>query len=266
MSNLLLTERAKRAEVNSRLLAVRAAVKKDLSVPGAPAEAGLLRDEQDVQDILPLLVLIPLADKPAAEAVRLAVSLELAYLAGRIHDLACRAEAPPRGSSILIGDYLYALSAARLNADGYDSWLGKVGRSLARRAEAAICRLQWAERAYVPEDERLANLHKEHAEAISLAAGLAAEASGMNEAETAAYTEFGFHLGVLQGMRLYGCDGAAYMQAKEQSLAKAEAAVSALPQVSPLAKLLLLAPLSAEGRRARPKTEEPVSAVEYPYN
>lgn len=238
---------AARAEINRRLLAVHAGIKRDY----LPLAASLPPAEQPALDwagknLLPLLVLLPLADMPAAKAVKLAAAIELSYLAGRVHDL-CSGGAALSGRAILLGDYFYALSAVRLHNAGYDGWLAKVGRTMSRRSEARLNRLAWAQRAYVPEEEQLANLPKEHAEAVSLAAKLAAEAAELNENAAAAYAEFGFYLGVLQGLLLYDHRHTeAFGQAWAQALAKARAAVAELPDLAALAEEMLLEPLLGE--------------------
>lgn len=160
-------------------------------------------------DLLPTLVLLPGlccgSEKMDAAMRDLAAAMELSFLGGRIHDLAA-AKNPVNGRSILIGDDLYTLGALRLSKAGYDQWLGSVGRILCSRSEAMLNRIGWVGRSFVPEAERVVNLHRESGDAFALAAEIAASRVDMPEAERKAYAEFGFYLGVLQGMVINGHD------------------------------------------------------------
>lgn len=239
--------------VNERLLKVRGAISRDC-LPMIGRLSPELQPKMDFagRDFLPLLVLLPTAQGDERAAVNLAQAMECAYLAGRVHDLnsdmAQRQGAEPCGHAILLGDYLYAHSAVLLSSGGYDGWLDKVGRALVRRSEARQVRLSWDKRAYVTEEERLANLPKEHAEMVSLAAKLAAEAAGYNAEETAAYAEFGFYLGILHGLEILGyTSGEAAQGLRDSSVVKARAALEKLPELAELAADMLLRPLVAAG-------------------
>lgn len=237
--------RAIKTEVNSRRLAVLGVITRDyLPLADNLAAAVCPRLDFAGRDMLPLLVLLPTTGLAEAAAVNLAVAMEFSYLAGRVHDLNTESGSALSGHAILVGDYLYALAAVRLNNAGYDNWLDKTGRVLARRSEARIERLAWDKRAYVTDDERLAILPKEHAEAVALAAQIAADAAGMAENEKAAYAEFGYYLGILQAMQVYACPPAdAYVKAACAARQKAEAAIAGLPVLAPAAVDMLLKPL-----------------------
>lgn len=193
-----------KSKINSRLLAVRGAVGRAW-LPQAEKLSVDLRPEQDFcgRDVVPLLVLLPAGDV-ADTVVDVAAAMQVAYLAGRVHDLATEQGGELCGHAILVGDYLYAYAAVRLQMAGYDGWLAKMGRALVRRSEARQVAVSWAKRAYVADSERLSNLPREHAEMVSVAAALAARAAGLSGDEAAAYAEFGFHLGILHGIAVYG--------------------------------------------------------------
>lgn len=187
------------------VLAVRSALGR-LYLPYAEALAQEHRPDGDWFDheLVPSLVLLPAAGR-GEDARTLAVAMELCFLAGRVHDLAGGTAHMP-GRSVLTGDYLYSLGALQLARAGYDGWLGSVGRALCRRSEAMLTRLGWAGRPFVPESEKVANLHKETAEAMSLVAQMAVERLDWPEAHKRAYAEFGFYLGILQGIVQNGYD------------------------------------------------------------
>ncbi len=233
---------AQKAELAARLLKVRSAVARDfLPLSESLPEQVLPGANWLEREMLPTLVLLPAAGDantlPRAE--KLALALELSFLAGRVHDKTAAAETV-NGRAILSGDYLYAKSALTLTDCGFDGWLGKVGRVLARRSEARRERLDWRERAFVPEAEKLSLLPKENAEGVSLAAAMAAEAAGMTQKEADAYAEFGFYLGILQGIRLSGYPWGA---AAEEAAAAARGALLHIPQLAPAAEQMLLAKL-----------------------
>lgn len=246
--------------INSRLLAVRGVISRDyLPLAGRLAEP--LRPTLDFagQDVVPLLVLLPMADVADKRAVDLAAAMQLAYLAGRVHDLNTEQGGELCGHAILVGDYLYAFAAVRLHNAGFAGWLDKMGRALVRRSEARQVRLGWSKRPYVACEERLANLPREHAEVLAVAAGLAADAAGLVGDAAAAYTEFGFYLGVLHGIEVNGlphneaCD-------RERALAlnRARAALGELPHLAKKAEVLLLAPL---GGRSNSKNVDKSNGV-----
>jgi hypothetical protein len=218
------------AKVNEGLLSVRSALHKNYNAY-AEMLPPKLRPHLDwlTLDLLPTLVLLP--GSPDSE--KLALALELSYLAGCVHDEAVSAGKELPGRAILVGDYLYAASAVKLAHVGYDGWLGRVGRVLARRSEGMIVRQYWAERPYVTEFEKIANLHKENAEGFSLAATMAAEKTDWSMAEKKAYAEFGFYLGMLQGIcrNAYRRDSGAYAEA----LQNCRTALANVPQVEVLA-------------------------------
>lgn len=238
---------AQKAELAARLLTVRSAVARDFlplseSLPDTvlPGTGWLERE------MLPTLVLLPAVGKANAllRAEKLALALELSFLAGRVHDRTAAAE-PVNGRAILAGDYLYTKSALTLTDCGFDGWLGKVGRVLARRSEARRQRLDWRERAFVPEAEKFALLPKENAEGISLAAAMAAEAAGMTQKAADAYAGFGFYLGILQGISLYGYKWSA---AAEEAVDAARGALLHIPCLLEAAEQMLLAKLISEER------------------
>lgn len=231
-----------KAMINSRLLAVRGVIKREF-MPKAERLGEDYRPKLDFAggDVVPLLVLLPTCAMQEKAAVDLAAAMQFAYLAGRVHDLTTVHHSAMSGHAILVGDYLYAFAAIRLANAGYDDWLDKMGRALVRRSEAALVRLGWSKRAYVTKEEQLANLPKEHAELLALAAKLAAKAGGLADEECAAYAEFGFYLGLLHGMEIYGYS---LGEAHELAMLKAEEALCALGDMSKLAKRLLLEPLS----------------------
>lgn len=235
--------------VNERLMSVRGAVSRDC-LPMIERLTPELQPPMDFvgQDFLPLLVLLPMVKNKERSAVNLAHAMECAYLAGRVHDLnsdvAVQQGQELCGHAILVGDYLYANAAVLLNSLGYDGWLDKVGSALVRRSEARQVRLSWDKRAYVTEEERLANLPKEHAELVSLAARLAAEAADFAADEMAAYAEFGFYAGVLHGLAVLGyTSGEVADRAMQQNFAKARAALAKLPDLADTATDMLLRPL-----------------------
>ncbi len=224
-----------RAKVNEGLLSVRSALHKNYNAHAEmlPPE---LRPRLDwlTLDLLPTVVLLP----DSRDSQRLALALELSYLAGCVHDAAVEAGKELSGRAILVGDYLYALAAVKLAHCGYDGWLGRMGRVLARRSEGMLARQYWAERPYVTEAEKIANLHKENAEGFALAAKMAAEGTDWAADAKKAYAEFGFYLGILQGIcrNAYRRDGAAYAEA----LQNCRAALADVPQVRALAGELIL--------------------------
>ncbi len=239
---------AQKAELAARLLKVRSAVAR-VFLPLAerlPAQV-LPGAGWPEREMLPTLVLLPQAAGNIAawaRAEKLALALELSFLAGRVHDNTAAAD-NIHGRAILAGDYLYAQSALTLTDCGFDGWLGKVGRQLARRSEARRERLDWQGRAFVPEAEKLANLPKENGEGVSLAAAMAAEAAGMAPKAADAYAEFGFYLGILQGIILSDYTrGAAFAEA----LAQARGALLHIPQLSEAAEQTLLAKLTGGGQ------------------
>lgn len=248
MKNVEKSGKIEKQTVNSRLLAVRGVIRRDY-LPLADRLAEPLRPTLDFagQDVVPLLVLLPMGDVARARAVDLAAAMQLAYLAGRVHDLNSEQGAELCGHAILVGDYLYAFAALRLHNAGFAGWLDRMGRSLVRRSEARQERLGWGKRPYVAYEERLANLPREHAETLSVAAGLAADAAGMHGDAAAAYAEFGFYLGILHGIEVDGlphnepCD-----KGRARALRDARAALAKLPELAPAAEELLLAPLCAE--------------------
>lgn len=199
------------------------------------------------QDLLPTLVLLPNMGETAAEAQVLALALEISFLAGRVHDLTALARKEQfalinsTSQAILVGDYLYAAAAIKMVNSGYNQWLGRVGRTLCRRSEGKLARLSWQTRAYVPEEERLLNLHKENAEGLALAAELAVAKLDWRPKERQAWAEFGFYVGQAQGLLLLepvlrrpGC--AAFAEA----LAQAEQALVDLPWLHAAAEELIL--------------------------
>lgn len=196
------------------------------------------------QDLLPTLVLLPNTGETAEEARVLALALEISFLAGRVHDLTAlaRKEQPALTSqAILVGDYLYAAAAIKMVNSGYNQWLGRVGRTLCRRSEGKLARLNWQTRAYVPEEERLLNLHKENAEGLALAAELAVAKLDWQPKERQAWAEFGFYVGQAQGILLLepvlrrpGC------LAFAEALAQAEQALADLPCLRVAAEELIL--------------------------
>lgn len=239
------SKKVEKSNINSRLLAVRGVIRRDY-LPLADRLAEPLRPTLDFagQDVVPLLVLLPMAEVANARAVDLAAAMQLAYLAGRVHDLNSEQGAELCGHAILVGDYLYAFAALRLHNAGFAGWLDRMGRSLVRRSEARQVRLGWHKRPYVAYEERLTNLPREHAEVLSVAAGLAADAAGLRGEEAAAYAEFGFYLGILHGIEVDGlphnepCD-----RERARALHNARAALYKLPEISLPAEELLLAPL-----------------------
>lgn len=192
------------------------------------------------RDLLPVLVLLP----NAGEARNLALALELSFLAGRVHDLTAVARgsqhivAEATSRAILVGDYLYAAAAIKMAKSGYNQWLGRVGRVLCRRSEGKLTRLSWQARSYVPEEERLLNLHKENAEGLALAAELAVAKLDWPPEEKQAWAEFGFYVGQAQGLLLLETqpNGLAFADA----VAKAEQALSGLPCLQSAANELIL--------------------------
>lgn len=234
---------AQKAELAARLLTVRSAVARDfLPLAESLPEQVLPGADWLERELLPTLVLLPAVTgetNTLPRAAKLALALELSFLAGRVHDKTAAAKAI-NGRAILAGDYLYAKSALTLTDCGFDGWLGKVGRQLSRRSEARRERLDWRERAFVPEAEKLANLPKENAEGVSLAAAMAAEAAGMTQKAADAYAEFGFYLGILQGIILSGYTrGAAF----DEAVAAARGALLHIPQLAEGAEPMLLAKL-----------------------
>lgn len=231
--------------VNERLLVVRGAICREY-LPLSERLAQELRPSMDFvgRDFLPILVLLPTGKLTESAAVDLAAAMEFAYLAGRVHDLNADRGGALGGHAILLGDYLYAYAAVRLNNAGYDDWLEKVGRALVRRSEARQVSLSWEKRAYVTEEERLANLSKEHAELLSLAARLAAESAGYSAEDTAAYAEFGFYLGILHGLTVLGYGSTEAAQGlRDSSAVKARTALERLPELAEIAADMLLRPL-----------------------
>lgn len=241
-----------KSRINSRLLAVRGAVGRVYLPQMARLEANLQpKTDFAGQDVLPLLVLLPTLNVDEAAAVDLAAAMQLAFLAGRVHDLNADTKAERNdklcGHAILVGDYLYAFAAVRLHNAGFDGWLDKVGRSLVRRSEARQQRLSWEKRPYVADEEKLHNLPKEHAEVVAVAAGLAAEAAEMNAEQAAAYAEFGFYLGILQGLTVYEIPkSVAGDKARAKAAANARLALSKLPELAVVAEEMLIEPLLAE--------------------
>ena len=199
------------------------------------------------QDLLPTLVLLPNIGEAAEEAHNLALALEISFLAGRVHDLAALARKSQPSSNkltsqaILVGDYLYAAAAIKMVNSGYNQWLGQVGRTLCRRSEGKLARLSWQTRAYVPETERILNIHKENAEGLALAAELAVAKLAWSPKERQAWTEFGFYVGQAQGILLLEpllrrSDCLAF----EDALLQAERALFNLPNLQAVAKELIL--------------------------
>lgn len=242
--------KSEKAAINSRLLAVRGVLSREY-LPLAGRLPENVRPELDFagQDAIPLLVLLPMCAAEDKAALDLAAAMEFAYLAGRVHDLNCDANLPQggklNGHAILVGDYLYAFAAVRLNGCGLDGWLDKIGNALVRRSEARQQRLGWDKRPYVADEEKLANLAREHAEVVALAGRLAAGAAKLPDEQQAAYAEFGFYLGLLHGISV--CKFApseAVCQAESRALAGARAALGRLPELSAAAEELLLRPLS----------------------
>ena len=203
------------------------------------------------RDLLPVLIILPnTLDKShccvSNNICNLALAMEISFLAGRVHDLMAiiRNNQPGQGRSdmseasraILVGDYLYTLAANKLAQSGYSQWLERIGRTLCRRSEAKLARLRWQTRPYVSEKERLANLHKEHAEGVALAAEMAVANTDWSENERQAWTEFGFYVGQAQGVLLNepgrDCSKAIY---------QAEKVISILPlQLQASAKAVIL--------------------------
>ncbi len=244
---------AQKAGLAARLLTVRSEVAKIfLPLAAALPERIVPASSWLERELLPTLALLPALHNAAADAARaekLALALELSFLAGRLHDNA--AAAGVSGRAILAGDFLYARSALTLTESGFDAWLGKVGRVLARRSEARRERLDWRERAFVPEEEKLAALPKENAEGVSLAAAMAAEAAGLPPEAAEAYAGFGFYLGVLQGVCLNGYSrGAAYREAYAQA-EQALARLAEPPRLAEAAERLLLSRFAAAGQNVR---------------
>ena len=203
------------------------------------------------RELLPTLVILPgiSASGDNSSVCNLALALELSFLAGRVHDLTAAQPAQgdmERGSltaasrAILVGDYLYTLAASKIAQGGYNQWLGKVGRTICRRSEAKLMRLRWQTRPFVAESERIANLHKEHAEGMALAAEMAVCQTDWPEKERQAWTEFGFYVGLAQGILLHESGAAcaeAVMQA-EQALGGLSGQLQNLAQSAILSRLL----------------------------
>lgn len=249
------TVKADKTELNSGLLAVRSALTREYLPLAARLPEHLQPDASwQEREVLPTLVLLPTLGKTdlCLRAEKLALAMELCYLAGRVHDLAAAAADADGmyGRSILIGDYLYAAGAVQLVNAGFDGRLGKVGRILSRRAEARLVSERWNERAYVPESEKIANLAKDTAEGFSLAASMAADLAELSAEQQQAYTEFGFYLGVLQGISLNGYRKGA---ADEEALAYCRRALLHIPACASLAEEMLLSKLAEEKSVSQPK-------------
>lgn len=184
-------------------------------------------------ELLPGLVLLPVVfgEGENPNIGRLAGAMELSFLAGRIHDLAML-EDGMLARSILCGDYLYAAAGLLLSGAGYEGWLGRVGKVLCRRSEGKIGELGWAGRAYIPPKERVAALHKQNAEGFALAAEMAVE--GLH-GDLDTWPEFGYYVGILQGMALQGLTGEAYSKEYGQALEQAVSALAGLPRELALA-------------------------------
>ncbi len=249
------TVKADKTELNSGLLAVRSALTREYLPLAARLPENLQPDASwQEREVLPTLVLLPTLGKTdlCLRAEKLALAMELCYLAGRVHDLAAAAADADGmyGRSILIGDYLYAAGAVQLANAGFDRRLGKVGRILSRRAEARLVSERWNERAYVPESEKIANLAKDTAEGFSLAASMAADLAELSAEQQQAYTEFGFYLGVLQGISLNGYRKGA---AADEALAYCRRALLHIPACASLAEEMLLSKLAEEKSVSQPK-------------
>ncbi|MBQ3180200.1 MAG: hypothetical protein IJB55_02485 [Firmicutes bacterium] len=224
------------AGLNEALLAVRS----ELGRVYQPYAGALEAQHRPVVDwfsyeLVPVLVLLP--NDGGRDARMLAVAMELCCLGGLVHDKGGGTAHMP-GRSVLTGDYLYALGALRLAAAGYDDWLGSVGRVLCRRSEARLVRLDWVGRSFVPESEKIANLHKENAEAMSLAAQMAVERLDWPEVHKRAYAEFGFYLGILQGIVQNGYDVRGYEYTEALELCRSALAVR--PELAAAAETFIL--------------------------
>lgn len=171
------------------------------------------------RELVPTLILLPSVctdnvcrDKSTFAGIcNLALAMELSFLANRVHDLCAAGKKPETTDSfaltassraILVGDYLYTLAAMRIAESGYNQWLARIGRTICRRSEARLARLRWPSRPYVTEAEKLANLHKEQAEGLALAAEMSLAELDWPENERQAWTEFGFYVGLAQGILL----------------------------------------------------------------
>lgn len=226
------------------------------------------------RDLLPSLILLPpvlpqsaRAEVSAADSCNLALAMELSFLAGRVHDLlamsdnvSAKTSAGNAGQTgltaasraILVGDYLYTAAAMKLARSGYGQWLARIGRTICRRSEAKLARLRWPALPYVPETEKLANLHKENAEAMALAAEIALSKLDWPENERQAWTEFGFYVGLAQGVLL--TDGS--RSACADAVRQAEQALKDLPEVQAAARTMILSKFDITGKSPRTMLHE----------
>ena len=226
------------AAFNEGLLAVRSVLGR-MFLPYAAALSPEHRPAADwfSYELVPSLVLLP-GDGNCEGTRTLAAALELCFLAGRVHDLAA-ASGRVSGRAILTGDYLYSQGALQLSRAGYDGWLGDVGRLLCRRSEAMLARSGRSGRTFVPESEKILGLHKENAEAMALAAQMATESLDWPDAHKRAYAEFGFYLGILQGIVINGYDTGSREYADTLDLCRGSLAVR--PALAEAAESFILA-------------------------
>ncbi len=206
------------------------------------------------RELVPTLILLPsvCADndglpRPAAAKIRnLALAMELSFLASRVHDLCAAGKKPETADSavltapsraILVGDYLYTLAAMRVAESGYNQWLARIGRTICRRSEARLARLRWPARPYVTEAEKLANLHKEQAEGMALVAEMSLAELDWSENARQAWTEFGFYVGLAQGILLDSGNPAEALAKAGQILQSLPLKLQAAAQTNILAKM-----------------------------